>query len=305
MAYHPHMISGWPDLGVLELLVGIDDNGSLSAAARIAGVAQPNASRAIKRLEAQVGTPLLQRKPTGSTLTPEGTVLAHWSRQVLDDARHLLDVAAGMQEKRSAELTISASMTVAEHLIPAWLGQFRRMNRGVTIHLQVRNSAQVFTDVDEGTCDVGFVESPTVPHGLHSIAVARDRLVVVVDPRHAWARRRLPLTMSELAQTPLVVREPGSGTRTTLDSALNDYNRAAPLLELGSAAAVRTSVLGGVGPAVLSTLAVSGQMESGELKVVEVEGLRLDRTLRAVWRPPRQLEGPAGDLLRLVRQVRV
>ncbi|MGW0042871.1 LysR family transcriptional regulator [Rhodococcus sp. NPDC003348] len=299
------MFSGWPDLGVLELIVGVDDHGSLSAAARIAGIAQPNASRSIKRLEAQVGTPLLQRKPTGSTLTPEGTVIAHWSRKVLDDARQLLDVAAGMREKRAAELTVSASMTVAEHLMPAWLGQFRRMDPNVTIHLQVRNSTQVFDDVSTGACDVGFVESPTVPRALHSVAVARDRLVVVVDPRHPWTRRRRPLSVAELAATPLVVREPGSGTRTTLDLALHEYDRAAPLLELGSAAAIRTSVLSGVGPAVMSTLAVSAQVESGELKVVEVEDLHLDRTLRAVWRPPRQLEGPAGDLVRLVRRVRV
>ncbi|MGW5381059.1 LysR family transcriptional regulator [Nocardia sp. NPDC003963] len=296
------MLSGWPDLGVLELLVGVDDHGSLGAASRVAGIAQPNASRAIKRLEAQVGTPLLQRKPTGSILTPEGTVLAHWSRKVLDDARQLLDIAAGMREKRAAELTVSASMTVAEHLMPAWLGQFRRTAPGVTIHLQVRNSVQVCDDVTAGNCDVGFVESPTVPPALHSVAVARDRLVVVVDPRHPWTRRRRPLSVAELARTPLVVREPGSGTRTTLDLALHEYDRAAPLLELGSGAAIRTSVLGGVGPAVLSTLAVSAQVESGELKVVEVEGLELDRTLRAVWRPPRQLEGPAGDLVGLVRR---
>ncbi|WP_280401563.1 LysR family transcriptional regulator [Nocardia carnea] len=297
------MSNEWPELGVLELLVGVDDHGSLGAAARIAGIAQPNASRAIKKLEARVGAPLLQRKPTGSTLTPEGTVLAHWSRKVLDDARHLLDVAAGMREKRAAELTVSASMTVAEHLLPAWLGQFRRAAPGVTIHLQVRNSRQVCADVTAGQCDIGFVESPTVPRALHSIAVAYDRLVVVVDPHHPWTRRRRPLTVAELARTPLVVREPGSGTRTTLDLALHEYERAAPLLELGSGAAIRTSVLGGVGPAVLSTLAVAAQVESGELKIVEVEDLHLERTLRAVWRPPRQLEGPAGDLVRLVRRV--
>ncbi|MFC7449078.1 LysR family transcriptional regulator [Rhodococcus daqingensis] len=292
----------WPDLDALDLLVGVDDHGSLSAASRIAGIAQPNASRAIKRLEAQIGTALLQRKPTGSTLTPEGTVIAHWSRKVLADARQLLHVAEGMREKRAAELTISASMTVAEHLMPGWLGQFRRMDPNVTIHLQVRNSTQVFDDVRAGSCDIGFVESPTVPRPLHSVAVARDRLIVVVHPDHPWARRRRPLSIAELAGTPLVVREPGSGTRTTLDVALHEYTRAAPLLELGSAAAIRTSVLGGVGPAVLSTLAVADQLAAGDVKAVEVDGLDLDRTLRAVWRPPRQLEGPAGDLVRLVRR---
>lgn len=289
-------------MAVLELLVGVDDHGSLGAASRLAGMAQPNASRAIKQLERQFEMSLIQRRPTGSTLTPQGTVIAHWARKVLADAHQLLDVAEGMRTERAAELTVSASMTVAEHLIPGWLGLFRGQNPEVTIHLQVRNSTQVLEGVADGTCAVGFVESPSVPRPLNSTTVARDRLVVVVHPTHPWARRRKPLTAAELAMTPLLAREPGSGTRTTLDVALQEYDRAAPLLELGSAAAIRTSVLGGVGPAVLSSLAVEDQVRSGELRVVEVADLCLDRVLRAVWRPPRQLEGPAGELVRLVRR---
>lgn len=292
----------WPDLNVLELLVGVDDHGGLGAASRMAGTAQPNASRAIKQLERKLGMTLLQRGPTGSTLTPQGTVVAHWARIVLTDAGKLLDVAEGLRAERSAELTVGASMTVAEHLMPAWLGRFRTLHSDVTIHLQVHNSTQVFDQVSAGHCDVGFVESPSVPPTLHNVVVARDRLVVVVHPKHPWVRRRTPLTIAELARTPLLVREPGSGTRTTLDVSLQDYERAAPLLELGSAAAIRTSVLGGVGPAVMSTLAVADQVESGELRVIPVGGLDLERALRAVWSGPRQLDGPAGQLVRLVRR---
>ncbi|MDH6285911.1 LysR family transcriptional regulator [Rhodococcus opacus] len=293
----------WPEFPVLELLVGVDDHGSLSAAARLTGMAQPNATRAIKQLERQFGMTLLQRSPTGSILTPQGTVIAHWARRVLSDTRRLLDVAEGLRAERAAELTVGASMTVAEHLMPGWLGQFRRLHSDVTIHLQVHNSTQVFERINSRICDVGFVESPTVPRPLKSLTVARDRLVVVVHPTHPWARRRKALTVAELALTPLLVREPGSGTRTTLDVALQEYDRAAPLLELGSAAAIRTSVLAGVGPAVMSTLAVAEQVGAGELKVIDVDGLELDRVLRAVWRGARQLDGPAGELVRLVRRV--
>lgn len=296
------MTRWWPDLVVLELLTGVDDHGSLSASARTAGVAQPNASRMIKHLERRFGTPLLERRPAGAVLTPHGRVLAHWARRVLDNAEDLLEVADGLSSDRGAQLTVSASMTVAEHLMPRWLGRFRGEHAEVGLHLRVRNSAVVFDEVADGTCDVGFVETPTVPPSLHSTTVAEDRLVVVAPAAHPWARRRTPLTVSELAATPLVVREPGSGTRVTLDIALQEYPRAEPLLESGSAAAVRTSVLAGVGPAVLSSLAVSDQVRSGELRVIEVDGLDLSRRLRAVWRPPRQLSGPAGDLVALARR---
>ncbi len=287
----------------MELLVGVDDHGSLSAASRQAGIAQPNATRTMKKLERQLGMTLLERSTAGSTLTAQGTVIAHWARQVLDGTRHMLDVAEGLRTERAAQLTVGASMTVAEHLMPTWLGTFRTQFPDVTIHLHVHNSSVVFERLHDGEYDLGFVESPTVPTTLHSARVASDRLVVVVHPNHPWTRRRRPLTPGELAATRLLVREPGSGTRNTLDLALQEYTRATPLLELGSAAAIRTSVLAGVGPAVVSSLAVVSQVQAGELRVIEVEGLALDRVLRAVWRGSRQLDGPAGELVRLVRRV--
>ena len=297
-------MTNWPDLVALELLVGVDDRGGLGAAARAAGLAQPNATRMLRRLERQLGAVLVRRGRTGSVLTPEGTVVAHWAREVLADAERLLDAAAALRVEQQPELVVAASMTVAEHLIPRWLGAFRTLRDDVQIQLQVHNSMRVCDVVAEGGCDVGFVEGPTVPEGLHSVAVARDRLVVVVPPQHPWARRRRPLTVAELAATPLVVREEGSGTRRTLDLALQEYDRTAPLLELGSGAAVRTSVLGGTGPAVLSTLAVEEYLDSGRLVAVAVDGLDLQRVLRAVWRPPRVLSGPAGELVRLITRTR-
>lgn len=294
------MTRGWPDIASLELLVGIDDRGSLGAAARAVGVAQPNASRAIRQLEKRFGVTLLERSPRGSSLTAHGTMIVHWARQVLADAEQLLDAAAALRDEREAHLTVAASMTVAEYLLPAWLGTLRKVNPEVQIHLLVCNSLQVLQDVTSGACDIGFVEGPSVPDDLNKATVARDQLVVVVNPSHPWARRRRPLSMAELAATPLLTREPGSGTRRTVDLALAEFDRPAPLLELGSGSAIRTSALNGVGPAVISTLAVSDALKSGELRTVEVTDLDLRRTLRAVWRGPRKLGGPAGELLKLV-----
>ena len=66
--------------------------------------------------------------------------------------------------------------------------------------------------------------------------------MVVVDPSHPWARRRKPLRANELAATPLIVRESGSGTRITLETTLSGHEVASPLLELGSNSAVKISV---------------------------------------------------------------
>jgi len=296
------MTGAWPDLAVMQILVCVAEKGSLGAAARAVGMAQPNASRSITRLERQLGLTLIRRSPTGSTLTTEGKVVVSWAREVLTSAEHLLVGAQALSTERRSHLSVGASMTVAEYLVPFWLGEFRRKHPDVQVNLGVHNSSEVFGRLNAGDAQIGFVESPSIPRSLYSVIVARDRLVVVVDPSHPWARRRKPLRAAELAATPLIVREPGSGTRTTLDTMLSGHELAPPLLELGSNSAVKISVTAGVAPAVLSTLAVDSAVRSGTLCEVPVDDLDLSRRLRAVWRAPRRLASPASDLVSIARR---
>jgi DNA-binding transcriptional LysR family regulator len=133
--------------------------------------------------------------------------------------------------------------------------------------------------------------------------VAADRLVIVVRPDHPWARRRSPVRPAELAATPLVEREEGSGTGQALRAALTaclgpGAQLAAPALRLSTTTAVRQAVRAGAGPAVLSLLAVRENIAAGLLAAVPVPGLDLGRRLRAVWAGAAQLPaGPARDLM--------
>ena len=287
----------WPDLAVLDLLVSISRCGSLGAGARAVGMAQPNASRAVARFERAAGVPLLQRSPRGSTITPEGAVVVDWARAVVEAADHLLRGLAALREAPAGGLTVAASQTVAEYLVPAWLAALARRDPGLEVSLAVHNSHDVLTGVRAGRYRVGFIESPEVPVDLHHLVVGQDDLVVVVHPDHAWATAREPLTPADLAAARLTVREPGSGTRDTLEAALAGLPVAAPALELGSNAAIRGSVLAGAAPAVLSRYAVVSALQSGALVEVPVAGLVLTRWLRAVWSGPRRLDHAAGDLV--------
>jgi DNA-binding transcriptional LysR family regulator len=138
-----------------------------------------------------------------------------------------------------------------------------------------------------------------VPAGLSARRVATDRLVVVVAPGHPWARRRQPLLLAELATTPLVVREHGSGTRDTVERVLAAAGArlAVPVVELGSTTAVRGAVMAGAGPAVISDLAVTTELADGRLVKVDMAEPAFGRSLRAVWPAGRRLVGPAAELV--------
>ncbi|AQZ60508.1 Transcriptional regulator, LysR family [[Actinomadura] parvosata subsp. kistnae] len=290
-------MSALPDLDSLKLLVDVGELGSLGRAARAAGIAQPSASKRIALLERRLGLPLLERTPRGSTLTAEGKMVAGWAAQVLGAAQELMRAAQAVRLSEAAHLRVASSMTVAEYLVPRWLGELQHREPDVQVGLDVVNSADVAARVLAGEVELGFVEGPTVPDGLAVRVVGTDRLVVVVAPAHPWARRRTVLRGPELAATPLVVREPGSGTRETLDVAFAAMHRASPRLELGSNSAVKGAAQAGVAPAVLSGYAVESDVATGRLVEVPLTGVNLVRSLRAVWRRGRPLTGPAATLL--------
>lgn len=301
-----------PDLMALEVLLAVARKGSLSAASGECGLTQQAISARIAALERQTGVRLVTRTKTGSRLTSSGVLAAQWADRLLDVAHEVDAGLATLRDNSKTQLRITASLTVAEQLLPRWLVSWREAvtrqgGPAPDLILTAANSEHVLAAVRGDHADLGFIESRGAPRGLRSSVVAHDELVVVVPPGHTWARRSRPIAPEELAATPLVTREQGSGTREFLASVLKGVagaEQVRPALELSSAAAVRAAVLADAGPAVLSRLAVADDLQLGRLRAVDVTGLDLRRALRAVWlgtrTPP---AGAARDLLSHIASV--
>ncbi|WP_431966681.1 LysR family transcriptional regulator [Actinacidiphila sp. bgisy160] len=296
------------DLAAFDLLLSVASLGSVGAAARAHGVSQPAASSRLRHLERRLGLQLLERSPRGSRLTEHGALVADWARTAVDAAASLDAGLTSLRGTAESRLRVAASMTVAEYLLPQWLLTLRAGAPRTTVALTAGNSEDVAAAVLAGEAHLGFVEGPDVPRGLFAQPVAHDELTVVVAPSHPWARRRSGIGAAELAATPLVSRERGSGTRRHLERALAEGTGLAladPLLELPSTTAIKTAVADGIAPAVLSSLALSAELASGGVVAVPVSGLELRRTLRVVRARGRDLTGPARELAGIARQGRV
>ncbi|KOV65802.1 LysR family transcriptional regulator [Streptomyces sp. MMG1121] len=288
-----------PDLAALELLLAVARLGSLGAAAREVGITQPAASSRIRSMERQLGVALVDRSPRGSRLTDAGALVTDWARRVVEAAAAFDAGARALRDRRDSRLRVAASMTIAEYLLPGWLLALHAERPDTAVSLLAGNSAKVAELLLSGEADLGFVEGLTVPTGLDSTVIAQDRLIVVTAPGHPWARRRRPVTARELAETPLILRERGSGTRQVLDAALGGLAR--PLIELSSTTAVKASAVSGAGPSVLSELVVGEELAMRRLVSIPVEGVSLRRDLRAVWPTGHRPAGPARELLSLTR----
>lgn len=283
-------------LGALELLDAVDAHGSLSAAARALGLAQPSVSTGLRRLERQTGLTLVARASSGTRLTPAGAALLVRGRDVLAASDALEREVAALRSAQQGRVQVAASLSIAEYLVPGWLAS--RPAGAALVDLVVANSRDVMDAVLHGRADLGFVEGPDVLDGLEARSVGDDELVVVVAPGHPWARRRRPVTAAELSAAPLAVREAGSGTRAVLERALAAAGQplAGSPAQLGSTSAVKNVVRGGGAAAVLSRLTVADEIARGDLRRVPVEGVDLRRTLRVVWARGRRPAPAAREL---------
>jgi len=235
--------ASFPDLTALDVFTTVIEVGSLGKAAKVHGIAQPSVSSRIRNLERQLGVTLLERTTTGCIPTPDGIVVSGWADEILRAAHDLEVGLEALKAEQAGRLRIAASYTIAEYLLPGWLGRFTREHPRDTVALDVENSTHVLEQIDRGEADIGFIETPLATPTMDEVVVGRDQLVAVVPSGHPWASRR-SVPMADLAETPLVMREKGSGTREALEQALTDAGHGPPVsvLELGSTSAVRTAV---------------------------------------------------------------
>ena len=289
------------DLAPFDLLLTIARVGSMGKAAAAHGVSQAAVSARVRSLEAALGLTLFERTTRGTVLSRDGALVADWARSAVDAALAMEEGVDALHTAHVARLRVAASLTIAEYLLPRWLIALRARRPDTSVALTSHNSTEVQDDVLVGRADVGFVESPRHSPDLDERVVARDHLTVVVAPSHPWAGRR-SITPAQLAATPLVSREAGSGMREHLEEALGRAGAgplAEPVLELGSTTAIKNAAADGVAPAVLSSLAVANDVAGGHLVAVAVRGLPLERRLAAVWPRGPLPSGAARDLVEL------
>ena len=284
-----------PELAGLELVDAVARTGSMSAAARECRITQQAVSTKIRAIERLVGVELFVRSPQGARLTADGESVVAWARDVLAAAERMGAAVDLLHAAPERTLAVGGSQTIAARLLPGWMLRLRERQMAAGQHptavrLLTGNSTEVARLVRDGVLDLGFIETPLVPSDLGSTTVAVDRLVVAVPPDHAWGDA---VNLTDLAATPLVVRERGSGTRSAYEIAVAERLAAPPAepaLELDTTVAALSAVAGGVAPAVLSELAVADEVKLDRVRRVDIAGEPIVRPLTALWR------GGAGEL---------
>jgi DNA-binding transcriptional LysR family regulator len=257
----------------LRVFVAVAERQHVTRAAEALNLAQSAASAAIAALEARHGAMLFHRVGRGIELTQAGALFLAEARAVLARAEAAELVLSELGALKRGTLSVQASQTIASYWLPRHLVAFRRAYRGIDIRLTIGNTAQVAASVHAGTVEIGFVEGAIEDPALTLRRVARDQLVVVVGPDHAWADGN-PIEPSRLVDAEWVLREPGSGTRSVFEATLEGFGITPASLrvamELPSNEAVRAAVEAGLGATALSASVTASSLEAGLLRQVKL-----------------------------------
>jgi DNA-binding transcriptional LysR family regulator len=299
----PLSATGLAELPHLSTFARAAEHGSFTAAAAEMGITQAAVSQRIAALEAELRVSLFDRRAGRISLTEAGQRLYQFARQILNLHQEARRDLGGFHPPVSGDLPIAASSVPGECLLPALLSAFHAQHPQVHVRATVSDSGAVIKDVEKGRATLGLIGQKAEKPALQTRSIGRDSLVLLVPPEHSWATRRT-VSLDAVAQEPLIVREPGSGSRHTLEQSLARAGRSfAELnvsLELGSNAAIKDAVKRGLGVAFLSRFCVERELDLMELRTVTVRGLGLARDFYVVYRRDRPLSQAASVFLGFV-----
>jgi DNA-binding transcriptional LysR family regulator len=256
----------------------------------------------IRGLEEECGRALLTRGARG--VTPN-----RWGLRLLEAARQVHEVIgeaeSAIREDPAVdgEVLVGASMTGAAYVVPPLVAGYRALHGPVPFRVQVGNTAHVLEWVAEGRVPLGLVEGRVRSPRVHLEPYVEDELVAVVSAR-APELRALSRA-ADLARVPLLVREPGSGTRAIVEEALarvmgRAWGRRAEL-QFGSNQSVKLAAVAGLGVAFVSRWSVRLEVAAGVLRIVPLRDVRLVRRFSFAT-AARQAGGPAGRFLGWARE---
>jgi DNA-binding transcriptional LysR family regulator len=287
----------------LEVFRAVAGQRSFTRAALELHLSQSAVSQQVAALESELGGPLFDRSRRRVRLTPAGAALLDRADALLGgfaEARRAVAAARGAVE---GDLRVSASLTIGTYVLPAPLARLGRRHPALRLQVTIDNSERVVAALRSGAADVGFIEDEADRAGIAVTPVRDDELVLVAPAGHRLAAfAEVPL--EELAAEPVVVREPGSGTRRVAEQHL----RAAGLetlrvaAELSHIEAIKAAVEAGLGVAILSRSTLRKELALGTLVARPLAGVPIRRRLSAVTVTGATALPAARELIALVRE---
>src|SRR5699024_483939 len=257
------------------------DMGSVSQAANLSFVSQPAVTKQIQHLENTYGALLFERKDGRLSLTKNGEILYPYARSIVDEYNRSQESIQERLDDANTRLTVGASYTIGEYLLPSLMGKFKKKHPKLKLSLSINNTPKILDELANDVLDLALVEGVIQDEDLLAESFADDELVLIHPPDHPWNNRE-EITIEEITHERMLWRETTSGTRLIIEKTLKDHNVLDKIdndMVLGTTQAIKSAVAAGLGVSIVSRLTVAQELKQGTLKEISIRNTDLKRDL--------------------------
>lgn len=257
-------------------------------------ITQPAVSKHIQEIESYYKVRLFERNGNKIHLTKAGGVLLHYCNQIFGLYGSLEFELNALTEIFKGKLRIGASTTIAQYVLPPLLADFHKRYEDIQVSLTISNTEQIEQSLNNNSIDFGIVEGQAKNTLFKYTEFIQDEIVPVVAANHTLAIQK-EISIDQLLSTPLLLREPGSGTLEVIAHALKPHNiKLSDLkceMQLGSTESIKSYLLHSDCMAFLSIHSILEELKNNKLQIVDVKDLNLDRAFHFI-----QLHGETEGL---------
>lgn len=268
----PEYIIRHTTLRQFQIFEAIVRLGSFTRAAEELFLTQPTVSMQTKKLSDSIGLPLLEQVGRRVQPTEAGRALYISVRTIFQTLSNVEMAVSDLKGVRRGRLRLGV-VTTAKYIAPRLMGGFSDEYPGVELALKVSNRERVVDRMLNGVDDLYIMgQVPSDLTDIESHPFAPNPLVVIAPQQHPWVGRKEPVTIEELAEHPLILRETGSGIRDTVLRLFEEKGlRPNVRMEMGSNEAIKHAVVAGLGVSIISLHTITLEGPKGPVAIVDVE----------------------------------
>lgn len=260
---------------------------NFTVAAETLFLTQPAVTLQIKTLEQELGVKLFDRTGGKVSLTQAGIVLLEYSKKIADLYNEAETAIGNLIGEERGKLVLGASTTIAQYVLPQLIGEFLIRHPKVEFSMISANTENIVYALKEKKIALGLVEGPVGRVDLETKSFIEDEIVIVASANHEWVTsEQSRITISELAEMPLIMREHGSGTRRVVENALKKsglkLSELKFAMELDSTEAIKSVVEANLGIGFVSRWGLAREIELETLKIIKIEGLEIKRKFQFI-----------------------
>tara|TARA_R110002020_G_scaffold16900_11_gene60063 strand:+ start:2105 stop:3079 length:975 start_codon:yes stop_codon:yes gene_type:complete len=263
----------------LRTLLAIQKHGKISAAARALGLTSPAVTLQLQQLEQDLGCQLFLRTKTGAQPTEIGAMAIQTARRIFSELTSFEETVQAHKGVAAGTIRLGVVST-GKYFAPRLIAAFTALHPGVSMTLVAANRSEIIQKLHDHDIDVALMGRPPTTFKVHAALFGDHPLVFIANPGHPLVGR-LDISREDLAEQKFIVREKGSGTRSSFEFFMSGTPgglRATPT-EMDSNETIKQAVIAGLGIAFISGHTIEQECLSGKLVILDV----VETPIRRQW----------------------